>query len=264
MKYILLPILDRRVITPRNTNSLFYSVDWKDNFLLKFYNEKGIKINKVVNIWQWNGITYLIGYCTSVKWKVNADLHREEILTKTLPTKVQNNIREFVKNDKINSMFKYLENNPTHLTTLQTFTFINIKWTNKVCLVRDWDEEHYSLPWWTCELYENDIEWARREVIEEAQIGIDKTIFLWWNHVDIHKDWSIVQSFFQSRFLTYIDESYINEFIPFKDWFETIERIFVNVQDLPKYIKRLDKKNWVFIYSLVLKYIQDRKWIQFQ
>ncbi len=253
MKYIIIPILDRRIITLRNKNNPFFSIDVnEDNINDCIYNNFFIKLsNYNILIWEDNN-QYIVWYCSRIWQKIQADLLREDNHLWELPWSIQNYINDLIRNDKEQQRFTFSDYHK-NLVVIQTFTCINIQNTDLICLVRDSGEKHFTFPWWTCELDETDIQWAIREVKEEAQLDIKELQFLGGNVVDtIRPWWDIVQSFFQSRFFTKISIDDVVTFMSFDGGFETEERIFVKVEELKKYIPRLNYEHGIPIYNKII------------
>jgi ADP-ribose pyrophosphatase YjhB (NUDIX family) len=253
MKYIVIPILDRRIITLRDKLDPFLVINIdKENITDCIYNMFSIQLyNYSIVIWEDNN-KYVIWYCVHVTKKIQADLLREDHHVWKLPQSIQDHINNLTKNDKEQQRFTF-SNYHKNLIVIQTFTCINIQNTDLICLVRDGWETHFTFPWWTCELDETDIQWATREVKEEAQLEIKELHFLGGNIVDtVRPSGETVQSFFQSRFFAKILIDDVTTFISFYNGFETEERIFVKVGELTKYIPRLNYEHGIPIYNKII------------
>jgi len=113
--------------------------------------------------------------------------------------------------------------------TTQVMLFCRNK-ENMYCIVRDYDEDFYSLPGGGCNLGENEIDAARRELLEEAQIELINPVKIATIGVTLKKNGQIVN---RIKHVRYLSEAHnIKEFEPRKDNFETVDRIFVYKNEL--------------------------------
>lgn len=128
----------------------------------------------------------------------------------------------------------------------------------KVILTRDKDETRFTLPGGHVDEGESAVGALVREFKEEAQFT-PKNIELLGSLEVLVKDnnLNIIDHHQQARFICRIDNP--GDFIPEKNGQETVERIFVDLKELPKYLewiayptgkaqfeelsKRLDKKS---------------------
>jgi len=114
----------------------------------------------------------------------------------------------------------------------QTMSFVSVK--DKFLVVRDYDEEEFSLIGGGCDMDENIYSSAKREIWEEAQIKIDELDFLGSVIVKILDDIKVVSKSQQMRFLGCKEEYNISNFIPRKDGFEIEEVKLIELGELEK------------------------------
>ena len=128
------------------------------------------------------------------------------------------------------------------VTSAMVFCVDNEK---KVCVVKDGDEDFYSLPGGGRKLLEPSLDCAKRELQEEAQIiGKDFRIF-GTILVTFYLKNVLVSKMQQARYIC--DTDFMEEFIPYKDGFETNERKFVQVDQLVSLVKQFKNKDGVKI-----------------
>lgn len=118
----------------------------------------------------------------------------------------------------------------------QVFTFCKNE-EDKFCIVKDADEDFYSLPGGRCELGETSLECLHRELKEEAQITCKHTELFGSILVRLFKEDVCVSSFQHLRYLA--DTDVIDDFVPRKDGFETTERDFVSLSRLESKVRLL-------------------------
>ena len=135
-----------------------------------------------------------------------------------------------------------LDNVP--ITSAMTFCLDD---ENKVCIVKDGDENFYSLPGGGKEILETPKECAMRELMEEAQIVGYKPQIFGTILVKLIKNKIVVSQMQQSRFFCKTSE--MQDFIPYKDGFETDERSFVKIDDLISLVEQLQNENGEDIIS---------------
>ncbi len=123
---------------------------------------------------------------------------------------------------------------------------------NKVALVRDKGETRFTLPGGGVQEGESGIEALNREFIEEVQF-YPQNIKLLGSLEVVRTDPSgnIIDHQQQVRFVCSIDKP--GKFIPEKDGWETVERIFVSVEDLSKYLEWIAYSTGKAIYDEFLK-----------
>lgn len=103
----------------------------------------------------------------------------------------------------------------------------------KIVLVKDYDEDYFSLPGGTPEIGETAEEAFARELLEEAQISATTTDLM--GSVLVKENFAGLPKMHQQiRYLSFIED--IEDFVPGKNAMEIAERILVEVQDLPNYI----------------------------
>lgn len=106
----------------------------------------------------------------------------------------------------------------------------------KVCLVRDKDEKRFTLPGGHIEDGETAEEALKREFIEEAQFTPINIKILGSLEIKVvDKNLEVVDHHQQVRFVCIVGD--VTEFVPQKDDWETVERIFVDHKKLPDYIE---------------------------
>lgn len=109
---------------------------------------------------------------------------------------------------------------------------------NKIILVRDKDETRFTLPGGGIQEGESPIEALIREFKEEAQFIPLNIELLGTLEVKItNKKRGIIEHHQQVRFVCSIDNP--GDFIPEKDGWETVERIFVDIEELENYLEWL-------------------------
>lgn len=101
---------------------------------------------------------------------------------------------------------------------------------DRYCIVRDYDENFYSLPGGGCELDESPLEGMKRELLEEAQLKGRNFDLLGTVIVDIYLGERIIASTQHLRYTCEISE--INEFVPRALGSEIEERAFVKRNEL--------------------------------
>jgi 8-oxo-dGTP pyrophosphatase MutT (NUDIX family) len=106
----------------------------------------------------------------------------------------------------------------------QVFTFCkNLK--GEFCVVRDRDENFYSLPGGGCELGEPPETCAQREISEEAQITCKNIRLLGSILVELKKNCLVVSRFQHIRYIADLNE--MMDFVPLKNGYETNIRKFL-------------------------------------
>ena len=121
---------------------------------------------------------------------------------------------------------------------------------NLMCLVKDKDEERFTLPGGGVNEGENPEQALIREFQEEAQFNIKNIKLLGSLEVIVEEAGKPTEKTQQVRYLCEADK--IDEFIPEKDGWETVERIWVYYQDLPKYLKWLKYESGQAIYKSLI------------
>lgn len=158
-------------------------------------------------------------------------------------------IYELYDSQQYQTTFTYYPNKIfRNVPVTQVFTFCKNA-NNHFCLVRDADEQFFSLPGGSCELGENPIDCLNRELLEEAQVTSKKPILLGSILVELKRDNVTVNKFQQLRFLT--DLNLISNFIPQKNGFETIERKFCPLSELISQVMILQNPNGEILVNQV-------------
>lgn len=137
-----------------------------------------------------------------------------------------------VKNIDINFEYIEVEYDPSigELPVITTQCMCLVYYNGKYCIVRDFDESHFSLPGGGCNLGEPSTMCLRREVLEEAQLELEDYRLIGRVIVSFSVDDKVVSQVAHDRYLSKIE--FIEDFIPRKDGFEIEERDFVSVDDL--------------------------------
>lgn len=122
----------------------------------------------------------------------------------------------------------------------------------KVALVRDKDEARFTLPGGGVQEGETGVQALNREFMEEAQF-YPQNIKLLGSLEVVRTDQggNIVDHQQQARFICSIDDP--GDHIPEKDGWETVERIFVEIEDLPKYLEWIIYPTGKAVYDEFLK-----------
>lgn len=108
---------------------------------------------------------------------------------------------------------------------------------NRICIVKDGLEDFYSLPGGGRMLRESPLDCAKRELHEEAQV-IGKNFKIFGSIViNFYMNDVLVSKMQQTRYICDVDV--METFIPYKDGFETDERVFVHVKQLLTLVKQL-------------------------
>lgn len=104
-----------------------------------------------------------------------------------------------------------------------------------VCLVRDKGEERFTLPGGGIDGEEHPEKALIREFMEEAQFNISEVKLLGSLEVIVEENGQEIERTQQVRYIC--EPENIEEFIPNKDGWETEQRIFVHLMDIPNYVK---------------------------
>ena len=163
---------------------------------------------------------------------------------------------EFIKGlySKLNFDYKGIEILDVPIT--QVFNFCVNK-DSKFCLVRDYGEQHFSLPGGGCELNENFFECCTRETREEAQLEIGEIQIMGVIQLDyLDKNGYILQSVQHVRCCSTYSET--KEFVPGKNGFEIEERIFCDFKELNNYVVWLQFDSGKLILENVKNYMSCR------
>ncbi len=160
-------------------------------------------------------------------------------------------------NDQLLCILKYVESWLTEHSFVPSFKYIHEESLSKddlgavvtqcmclsrnkkdeYCVVRDHDENYHSLPGGGCELGEDSLVCAKRELEEEAQMTASDYKLLGKVMVAFSLNGKIVTKVAHDRYLSSSKD--IKEFIPRKDGFETVERSFVPLSELQKNVMLL-------------------------
>lgn len=130
--------------------------------------------------------------------------------------------------------------------------------SKKVCIVKNSEgdkKDQWVFPGGTREINETPTECLIREVSEEAQLEISNiNFFIATDSIDISGAKKN-----KTAYLRYVCKAVSKpDFIPHKDGFETSERIFVEIDELPNYIKWLSSSgNGPQFMSLIKKTIAN-------
>lgn len=122
----------------------------------------------------------------------------------------------------------------------QIYGFCKTK-DNLVCLVRDKDEERFTLPGGGIDKGENPEQSLVREFREEAQLELKNIKLLGSVEVIVEEKGKPIEKTQQVRYTCEFDK--LEEFVPEKGGWEVVERIWVYYKDLPKYLKWMKYKS---------------------
>lgn len=144
-------------------------------------------------------------------------------------------IRDLVKMGKREVEFIWHENKILDCIFMhQVYGFI-LDDKKRVVLVRDKDELRFTLPGGSIEPSESPIEAMIRECMEEAQFELKNIKLLGSLEVfDPESKNPDLRHHQEIRFFARAAE--VKPFVPEKDGFETVERIFVAPEDLPEHV----------------------------
>lgn len=118
----------------------------------------------------------------------------------------------------------------------------------KYCVVKDYNESHYSLPGGGCNLGEDPIECLKREFIEETQINIKNINLIGTVLVEIsNQNGEIINKTQHVRY--YCEPKAITNFIPRYNGHETIERKFIPIRSLKNTLPMLKNEAGDIIIS---------------
>ncbi len=200
-----------------------------------------------------------IDYEWSPKETINRNIFRKSKVLQKMSSKkdfifmktVYENVEEFFTNFFPNIEFSYSEDNCFDIPTTQVMTFCE-NGNGEYCIVRDYDESHFSLPGGGCDLGEKDEDCAKREVLEEAQIQLSNLFRIANVIVKVFDAQNNVVSLSKHvRF--HARASSIENFIPQKNGMETIERKFVSVEELRKLVPLLQNSAGDEILKIIKK-----------
>ncbi|MDO8609267.1 MAG: NUDIX domain-containing protein [bacterium] len=135
-------------------------------------------------------------------------------------------------------IFEYMRNNKMlkKIQNTQSVVFIKTK-DNKFVLVRESNNSKFTLPGGGCHMDETGFDCAVRESLEESQLEIINVQFLGAVLVKVIKDGIVLSKSIQERYVAETRDT--KKFIPNKNGFETVERKFVEFNDLQKEVEML-------------------------
>ena len=163
---------------------------------------------------------------------------------------------EFIKNLYSKLNFDYKGTEILDIPTTQVFNFCVNK-NRKFCLVRDYGEQHFSLPGGGSELSEDFLKCCIRETREEAQLEISEIEIMGVIQLDyLDKNGHVLQSVQHVRCCSRYSET--KEFVPGKNGFEIEERIFCDFEELNNYIEWLGFDSGKLILENVKNYMSCR------
>jgi 8-oxo-dGTP pyrophosphatase MutT (NUDIX family) len=136
------------------------------------------------------------------------------------------------KNIKVNFDYIEVENDPNiiKLPAITTQCMCLIRYKGKYCVVRDFDEDFFSLPGGGCNLGESSVSCLRREVLEETQIVLSNFNLIGRVVVSFSVADKILSQVTHDRYISKID--FVEDFVARKDGFEVEERDFVEIDEL--------------------------------
>ena len=123
----------------------------------------------------------------------------------------------------------------------------------RICIVRDRNENFYSLPGGGCELDETPEEGMRREIIEETQITSFDLSLLGSFLVTYFIKGGYQHQFRQCRFAGII-KGEIEAYNPDKDNFEIAERDFIDITELKAKVPMMNVASYADLIQDFLKY----------
>jgi ADP-ribose pyrophosphatase YjhB (NUDIX family) len=126
---------------------------------------------------------------------------------------------------------------------------------NLVCLVRDKDEERFTLPGGGIDEGENPEEALIREFKEEAQFELKTIKLLGSLEVIVEEEGKPTEKTQQIRYICEAEN--VEEFVPEKDGWETVERIWIYYKDLPKYLKWIKYESGQSVYKAFCDLIEN-------
>jgi len=132
-----------------------------------------------------------------------------------------------------------------------------VKSDNLVSLVRDENEERFTLPGGGIDGNESPQDALTREFQEEAQFAPLEIKILGSLEVIVEENGKVTEKTQQVRFICKLDK--INELEPKKDGWETVERIFVYYKDLPKYLNWIKYESGQEVFKAFCHEIESQK-----
>lgn len=139
------------------------------------------------------------------------------------------------------------------LKVLQAYVFAITK-NDKVLLVRDYDEERFTLPGGKIEENETPEQGIVRELYEEAQVQAEDLTLLGSIEVkQFNAEGMLTDHHQQLRYVCTVEN--MDTFIPQRNGFETAERIEVAPHELPYYIHWIQKPNGKAQFAAFLAYV---------
>jgi 8-oxo-dGTP pyrophosphatase MutT (NUDIX family) len=135
----------------------------------------------------------------------------------------------------------------SNIPVSQVFNFAKNS-DNLYCIVRDFDESHFSLPGGGCDLGESIEECCIRETFEEAQIRIDKILIIGVYILTYkNKENQIIHKVQHIR--TSSNTTSCDQFIPRLNGFETVERSFIKKENLKENIEWLNYEGGEYLLN---------------
>ncbi len=177
-------------------------------------------------------ISDILKYREDTQFTSLKEIQESDELTRTLIESIKEYYKDATFNFsviKTNQIAKYINT--------QVFGFC-INNQGECCIVRDQGEENWTLPGGGCEFGETVIDAFKREVKEEAQMTIKDINVICFVKVTVIKSGMVIEEIIQARLVSHTDV--VDDFIIGKDGFETAERKFVALSDLPSYIDWLN------------------------
>jgi len=111
----------------------------------------------------------------------------------------------------------------------------------EICIVKDGDENFYSLPGGGRDLTESILDCAKRELFEESQIVAKNYKVFGTILVEFYEKDMLVSRMQQVRYLCEVEK--ISDFVPYKDGHETDERKFVSSDNLIDLVKQFQNNS---------------------
>lgn len=149
---------------------------------------------------------------------------------------------EYVKGDNLSNNFP----------NTQSRVFMKTK-DNKFAVVREEGSKSFNLPGGGCHMDETGTDCAIRESLEESQITIENIKLLGTAVVKIKRNEKTISESGQARYIANAGD--IKKFVANKHGLETVERKFVDFNDLQKEVKMLQNATGDEILSDLKKYL---------
>lgn len=169
----------------------------------------------------------------------------------TQMSEIFNFVQTYFKSKKYKIDFSYHPNVQFENVPVTQVMAVCFDKNGKVCVVRDYDEDFFSLVGGGSDLGEFPIDALKREALEEAQIEVEDIKLLGTVLVKFLDGNSCVSMFQHGRYICKIKK--MGSFVPRENGFETVERTFIDVDDLQKTVMLLQNKSGEMIIKQLLE-----------